>query len=85
MSLHSDEKTDVSQEERVAMPGSDEKGGQHTTINARGSEVLTNNDLLNDAYDGEDREHQMGMWAAVKMYPWACFYAFAMCFTIVSW
>jgi hypothetical protein len=47
-------------------------------------EVLVNPVLMNDAVDGENREHEMGMWAAVKMYPWACLWAFIMCFTIVS-
>lgn len=48
------------------------------------SEVLVDNDLMNDAYHGEDAEHQMGVWQAVKTYPWGCFWAFLMCFTIVS-
>ncbi|KAJ6104766.1 hypothetical protein N7523_011086 [Penicillium sp. IBT 18751x] len=47
------------------------------------SEVLVNSDLMNDAFDGENREHQMGVWQAAKQHPWACFWAFTMCFTIV--
>ncbi|KAJ5682093.1 uncharacterized protein N7477_002033 [Penicillium maclennaniae] len=47
------------------------------------SEVLVNADLMNDAFDGENREHQMGVWQAAKQHPWACFWAFTMCFTIV--
>jgi SP family general alpha glucoside:H+ symporter-like MFS transporter len=47
-------------------------------------EVLVNPDLMGDAVDGENREHEMGMWAAVKSHPWACLWAFIMCFTIVS-
>jgi SP family general alpha glucoside:H+ symporter-like MFS transporter len=39
---------------------------------------------MNDALNGENREHEMGVWAAVKKHPWACFWAFTMCFTIVS-
>lgn len=48
------------------------------------SDVLINQQLMNDAVDGENREHEMGMLAAIKQYPWACFWASVMCFTIVS-
>ena len=48
------------------------------------SEVLANRDLMSDAVDGENREHEMGVWTAVKKYPWAALWAFIMCFTIVS-
>lgn len=48
------------------------------------SEVLKNSDLMNDAFDGENREHELGVWEATKKHPWACFWAFIMCFTIVS-
>ncbi|KAL2799939.1 general substrate transporter [Aspergillus keveii] len=47
------------------------------------SNTLADRNLLNDAVDGENREHQMGVWEAAKRYPWACFWAFIMCFTIV--
>jgi SP family general alpha glucoside:H+ symporter-like MFS transporter len=47
-------------------------------------EILVNPDLMGDAVDGENREHEMGMWAAAKSHPWACLWAFIMCFTIVS-
>lgn len=47
-------------------------------------EVLVNDILMNDAIDGENDEHAMGMWQAVKTYPWACLWAFTFCFTIVS-
>lgn len=40
-------------------------------------------EILADAVDGENHEHQMGVWDAAKQYPWACFWAFVMCFTIV--
>lgn len=56
----------------------DEKG------EIRQSEILDNANLLNEAFDGENREHEMGAWEAAKKYPWACFWAFLMCFTIVS-
>jgi hypothetical protein len=48
------------------------------------SDVLINQQLMNDAVDGENREHEMSMLAAVKQYPWACFWGSVMCFTIVS-
>ncbi|KAB5577891.1 maltose permease [Coniochaeta sp. 2T2.1] len=41
-------------------------------------------DLINqDAYNGENYEHSLTTWVAAKAYPWACFWAFVMCFTIV--
>ncbi|KAF7118667.1 hypothetical protein CNMCM5793_008205 [Aspergillus hiratsukae] len=46
-------------------------------------EILVNPDLLNEAVDGENREHEMGLWQSVKSHPWACLWAFTMCFTIV--
>ncbi|KAJ5198582.1 uncharacterized protein N7498_007699 [Penicillium cinerascens] len=58
-------------------------------LNSRGNvevhhdEVLANPDLMNDAFDGENLEHEMGVWTAVKAHPWACLWAFTMCFTIV--
>lgn len=50
----------------------------------RHSDVLVNPDLMHEAFDGENREHEMGVWEAVQTYPSACFWAFIMCFTIVS-
>jgi hypothetical protein len=47
-------------------------------------EVLHNPELMNDAFEGENAEHSMGAWEAAKKHPWACFWAFMMCFTIVS-
>lgn len=67
------EKKDVAQQ--------DEKFDSADVLN---SEVLVNTDLMNDAVDGENREHAMGVWEAVKGHPWACLWAFIMCFTIVS-
>jgi SP family general alpha glucoside:H+ symporter-like MFS transporter len=40
-------------------------------------------DLLDYAFEGENREHEMGVWEAAKSHPWACLWAFVMCFTIV--
>ncbi len=45
---------------------------------------MVNPDLMSDAFHGENREHEMGMWEAFKNYPMGCFWAFIMCFTIVS-
>ncbi|CAM1508689.1 Fc.00g055370.m01.CDS01 [Cosmosporella sp. VM-42] len=56
---------------------------QRTQVDILHSEVLANRDLMSDAFDGENREHEMGMWAAAKSHPWACLWAFLMCFTIV--
>ncbi|KAH6880105.1 general substrate transporter [Thelonectria olida] len=47
------------------------------------AEVLKNQDLMTDAFDGENREHELGVWEATKLHPWACLWAFIMCFTIV--
>ena len=52
--------------------------------NAVHSEVLVNPDFMNDAFQGENREHEMGLWEAAKNYPMACMWAFIMAFTIVS-
>lgn len=48
------------------------------------SKVLANSELMNDAFDGENREHEESLWSAAKRHPWVCFWAFTMCFTIVS-
>lgn len=47
-------------------------------------EVLANAELMNDAVDGENLEHDQTVWEAAKTHPWACLWAFVMCFTIVS-
>ncbi|KAJ5762026.1 uncharacterized protein N7511_005408 [Penicillium nucicola] len=65
------------------MSSIDEKAEHGAQIDVQHSEVLTSQDLMNDALDGENREHEMGVWAAVQKHPWACFWAFTMCFTIV--
>lgn len=61
---------------------------QHVDIVEKGStghgDVLANPDVMHDAFDGEAREHDMTLWDAVQTYPMACFWAFIMCFTIVS-
>jgi len=64
----------------------DEKDELHdgAHVEVHHSEVLANPDLMNDAFDAENLEHEMGMWDAAKKHPMACFWAFIMCFTIVS-
>lgn len=57
---------------------------EKSRLEVENAEVLTKPDLMNDAFDGEKREHEMGLWEAAKSHPWACFWAFIMCFTIVS-
>lgn len=66
---------------------SDENDGvvrRGSKIDVQASEVLADSDLLHDAYDGENREHAMGLWEAAKTHPKACAWATIMCFTIVS-
>lgn len=46
-------------------------------------EVLTNKDLMNEAIERENEEHEMGVWEAAKSHPKACIWAFIFCFTIV--
>ncbi|KAG9244768.1 maltose permease [Calycina marina] len=48
------------------------------------TEIILDPNLLDDAYDGENTEHAMGMWAAVKQHSWAYFWNFTICFTIVT-
>ncbi|APA07447.1 hypothetical protein sscle_02g022170 [Sclerotinia sclerotiorum 1980 UF-70] len=47
------------------------------------TEEVPNKELISNAMDVENREHEMGMWEAAKMHPTACFWAFLFCFTIV--
>ncbi|KAF3759962.1 hypothetical protein M406DRAFT_358660 [Cryphonectria parasitica EP155] len=47
------------------------------------SEVLGNQDLMNEAVNGEDRQHEQTLWGAVQDHPMACVWAFIFCFTIV--
>ncbi|TID27856.1 maltose permease [Venturia nashicola] len=63
-------------------PDYHEKGG-HTHDNVLVEDILHHPDALASAYDGENREHNMGVWEAVKLHPMACFWAFLFCFTIV--
>lgn len=45
---------------------------------------FVDHNILNDAYQGENREHEMGSWEAAKKHPMACLWAFVFCFTIVG-
>lgn len=64
----------------------DEKGDidELKDHNVGHSEVLADKDLMTHAFESENREHEMGMWEAVKKHPMACLWAFTFCFTIVS-
>lgn len=53
---------------------------QHSIKN---SEVLVDKELMTNAFEGENREHEETLWEAAKAHPMACFWAFIMCFTIV--
>jgi arginine utilization protein RocB len=46
------------------------------------SEILVNKDLMTDAFQGEDSEHEQTVWQAVVSHKMACFWAFGMCFTM---
>lgn len=46
--------------------------------------VLGDSNLMQDAFQAENREHEMTLWEAVTDHPMACFWAFVFCFTIVS-
>ena len=47
------------------------------------TEVLTDKELMENAFHAENREHEMTLWEAAKDHPVACFWAFIFCFTIV--
>jgi SP family general alpha glucoside:H+ symporter-like MFS transporter len=61
-------------DEKVPVHGQKDNTAFHTELKEH----------TNNAVDAENREHEMGMWEAAKTYPWACLWAFIMCFTIVS-
>ena len=48
------------------------------------TQVLQDKDRMTDAQNAEKREHDMSLWEAAKNHPMACFWAFVICFTIVS-
>ena len=51
---------------------------------SRQAEIFEDKELMTDAQAAESREHDMGMWEAMRDHPMACFWAFIFCFTIVS-
>lgn len=51
--------------------------------NIQHSEILVDKELMTNAFEGENREHEETVWQAAKAHPMACFWAFIMCFTIV--
>lgn len=59
----------------------EENGDKPDMIHA---EVLKEPEMMAGAYEAENREHQQGLWNGIKENPMACFWAFVMCFTIVS-
>ena len=78
MTANIEPKTDATQVDMV------DDNHIHSEKRIHDSEVLVNKDLLNEAYHAENLEHEQGVWDAVKSHPKACFWAFIMCFTIVS-
>lgn len=65
-------------------PGKEEVQSGTAHVDVHSSDLLKNQELMTDAFDGENHEHEQGVWAAAKSHPWACLWAFIMCFTIVS-
>lgn len=60
------------------------KSQQVDHVDVRASDVLVNPDLMSDAVEGENREHEESMWASVKSRPWVFLWVSIMYFTIVS-
>lgn len=60
----------------------DDVGGEKD-IGIHKTDDFVDPNILNDAYQGENREHEMGSWEAAKKHPMACMWAFIFCFTIV--
>ncbi|KAH7084589.1 maltose permease MAL61 [Paraphoma chrysanthemicola] len=76
MSLNPDSKHDAVHQDNINPPVNEK------TIHNQPA-ILSDKDLMNNAYEAENREHEMGLWEAVKDHPMACFWAFVFCFTIV--
>lgn len=77
MSHPVDEKHDATNVAHVDSELQHEKGLHHQT------EILGDKDLMTNAFEAENREHEQGLWEAAKDHPMACFWAFTFCFTIV--
>lgn len=63
----------------------DFNGSREKDVGFHKSDDFVDPNILNDAYQGENREHEMGSWEAAKKHPMACMWAFIFCFTIVSY
>lgn len=83
MSVDNVEKQDTARYGSVDRSGSVAKETLQEN-NVYNSEVLVDQDLMTNAYEAENREHEQGVWDAVKQQPMACFWAFIFSFTIVS-
>lgn len=57
--------------------------GSSGHVDVAHSKVLGDELTMNDAFEGENAEHNQTLWESVKTHPKACFWAFIMCFTIV--
>ena len=86
MSSGSDTKEVVQKEEHsTTYEHDDEKHvPRRGSVDPSRAQILANLERMNDAIDGENSEHAEGMWAGFKKHPWACLWAFILCFTIVS-
>jgi hypothetical protein len=62
----------------------DIKTKDESQVGVKHDHILVDPELMNDAFDGENHEHEQSVWQAAKSHPWACLWAFTMCFTIVS-
>jgi len=51
--------------------------------NLHTTELFEDKELMTDAQNAENREHEMTLLQAVMDHPAACFWAFVFCFTIV--
>ncbi|KAK1913511.1 hypothetical protein P3342_005448 [Pyrenophora teres f. teres] len=49
------------------------KGGNREKRISQHAEILVDKELMTDAQNAENREHEMTLWEAVKDHPIACF------------
>lgn len=68
----------------VPRSGSTADVGELKEQNVYDSNILVDQNLMSNAFEGENYEHGQGLWAAFKSHPMAAMWAFIMCFTIVS-
>lgn len=79
-----DEKETIPSDQREVLHDGEKGAHRSGSVDIFQTEVLNSAELMNDAFDGENREHSETLWQAAKAHPKACFWAFLMCFTIVS-